>query len=192
MTSIRDTAADSNLSALSRRAATETAHRPSASAWRRAPWTIAFSVVLSACASQGAHPDAAAAPSCHRIDAQGVDALFERWNNALTSGSAEAVVDLYAERSILLPTKSAINRITREGKIAYFTKFQADKPSGKIDTSMKFLDCNVAINAGDYTFTYQDPIAPTPARYTFTYGWDEASQQWLITSHHSSVVPEDH
>lgn len=191
MTAIDNERLDRNAVALSRQTIADMAPARRSS-WWHAPCAVALTIALSACAGHDTHPGVTAAQACHRIDEAGVDALFAQWNKALMSGSAEAVVDLYAERSILLPTKSAINRITREGKIAYFTTFQADKPSGRIDTSMKFLDCNVAINAGNYSFTYQKPIAPTPARYTFTYGWDEASQQWLITSNHSSVVPEDH
>lgn len=118
--------------------------------------------------------------------------MFDQWNAALKSGSADAVVNLYAERSILLPTQSRRNRISREAKIDYFEHFQAKHPSGSIDTSMKFIGCNIAINAGNYTFRFPLPAPDDvlPARYTYTYGWDRARHQWLITSHHSSEVPK--
>ncbi|NDE88126.1 MAG: hypothetical protein EB048_11155, partial [Gammaproteobacteria bacterium] len=49
------------------------------------------------------------------------------------------------------------------------------------------LGCNSAIDAGIYTFTFGDG-RKVQARFTYTYGWD--GKQWLITSHHSSAMPE--
>ena len=44
------------------------------------------------------------------------------------------------------------------------------------------------LNAGLYTFTFGLTGQAVPARYTFTYRWDGST--WLITSHHSSAMPE--
>jgi hypothetical protein len=44
------------------------------------------------------------------------------------------------------------------------------------------------VDAGLYTFTFARTGAVVKARYTYTYHWD--GTQWLITSHHSSVMPE--
>lgn len=152
---------------------------------------IGLGALLAACANHTPRVDQTPAQACQPIDAAGVDRLFEQWNAALQTGSADAVVDLYAERSILLPTQSRRNRITRAEKIDYFEHFQAKHPSGRIDTSMKFFGCNIAINTGNYTFRFPLPAPDDvlPARYTYTYAWDAAKRQWLITSHHSSAVP---
>lgn len=50
------------------------------------------------------------------------------------------------------------------------------------------LGCNSAVDAGVYTFTFAKTGAVVSARYTYTYHWDGV--QWLITSHHSSLMPE--
>jgi hypothetical protein len=50
------------------------------------------------------------------------------------------------------------------------------------------LGCNSAVDAGLYTFTFGSTGAVVHARYTYTYHWD--GSQWLITSHHSSAMPE--
>jgi hypothetical protein len=61
------------------------------------------------------------------------------------------------------------------------------KPVGVIDWRSIEVDCNSAIDAGLYTFTFGH-CSVVKARYTFMYKWN--GKQWLITSHHSSMMPE--
>jgi hypothetical protein len=44
------------------------------------------------------------------------------------------------------------------------------------------------VDAGLYTFTFGATGQVVHARYTFTYRWEGG--KWLITSHHSSAMPE--
>lgn len=126
--------------------------------------------------------------SCHAVTEQDIAGLFDRWNHSLQSGDAHKVVANYAERSILLPTVSNTPRLTPEQKEDYFHHFLENQPSGKIDMREIQLGCNTAVDAGLYTFTFGKTGAVVQARYTFTYAWD--GSQWLITSHHSSAMPE--
>ena len=79
------------------------------------------------------------------------------------------------------------DRLTPEQKEDYFTHFLESKPVGKIDSRTIEIDCNTAIDVGLYTFSFGDG-SQVKARYTYTYKWD--GRQWLITSHHSSAMPE--
>jgi uncharacterized protein (TIGR02246 family) len=126
--------------------------------------------------------------SCKATSDQEIAALFDRWNQSLQTGDTHKVVANYAERSILLPTVSNKPRLTVAEKEDYFHHFLQDRPSGKIDFRYIELGCNSAVDAGLYTFTFARTGAVVKARYTYTYRWDGA--QWLITSHHSSVMPE--
>src|SRR5690606_10619316 len=99
-----------------------------------------------------------------------------------------AVVDNYAERSILLPTMSSVVRFTRSEKEDYFQHFLAERPTGTINARQIEIGCNTAVDSGLYTFVFSDTGDEVKARYTYTYKWD--GSQWLITSHHSSVLPE--
>jgi uncharacterized protein (TIGR02246 family) len=132
---------------------------------------------------------AAAAEQCHPSSEREIAGLFERWNASLQSGDAHKVVANYAEQSVLLPTLSNKPRLTAQEKVDYFEHFLAKKPVGKVDQRWIERDCNSAVDAGLYTFTFADGSA-VKARYTFTYKWDGA--RWLITSHHSSAMPEKH
>lgn len=126
--------------------------------------------------------------SCRRASEQEIEALFDRWNASLQTGDPHQVVANYAERSILLPTVSNTPRLTPAEKLDYFEHFLQSRPSGRID--LRFVDtaCNTAVDAGLYTFTFGATGQVVHARYTFTYRWEGG--KWLITSHHSSAMPE--
>lgn len=126
---------------------------------------------------------------CPVADEAQVSALFDRWNKDLASGDPKQVAENYAEESILLPTLSNLPRRSAEEKQDYFAHFLENKPSGSIDERMIQIDCNTALDAGIYTFSFADGNE-VKARYTFTYKWYPEKDQWLITSHHSSAMPE--
>jgi len=149
-------------------------------------------IFLSGCAASSSTSQTeisqAAAP-CYRASPQEVSALFDQWNTALQTGQPQAVVDRYSADSILLPTLSNTVRVTANAKADYFDHFLEKRPVGKIDQRHILVDCNTAIDTGLYTFTFKDGSV-AKARYTFTYRKD--GQNWLITSHHSSLMPESH
>lgn len=132
------------------------------------------------------HADAVA-ESCHATSQKDIAALFERWNQSLQSGDPAKVVANYAPGSVLLPTLSNRPRVSVKEKADYFEHFMTGKPVGSIDRRVIHLDCNNAIDTGLYTFRFADGSI-VKARYTFTYQWSD--DRWLITSHHSSMMPE--
>jgi uncharacterized protein (TIGR02246 family) len=158
-----------------------------------ARWALAAcAIALSGCAQVKTAPAEAAkasnSASCKTVSETEIAALFDRWNQSLLTGDPKKVVANYAQRSILLPTVSNKPRLTPEEKNDYFEHFLEKSPSGKID--MRFIDigCNTALDAGLYTFTFAKNGNKVSGRYSYTYRWD--GTQWLITSHHSSVMPE--
>lgn len=148
-------------------------------------------VVFAGCTSHGdTRPDAppGLAETCKPATEQDIASLFDRWNRTLQTGDAHKVVALYAERSILLPTLSDQPRLTSAEKKDYFHHFLENRPSGTIDLRFVEIGCNSAVDAGLYTFTFARTGAVVHARYSYTYRWD--GSRWLITSHHSSAMPE--
>ena len=125
--------------------------------------------------------------ACRAASEKQIAALFERWNTSLQTGDPKKVVANYSARSILLPTVSNKPRLTAEEKEDYFEHFLQSKPVGTIDSRIIEIDCNSAIDAGLYTFKFADG-SEVKARFTFTYKWN--GKQWLISSHHSSAMPE--
>ncbi len=120
-----------------------------------------------------------------------IQALFEKWNQALQSGDPEQVASLYAPDAVLLPTVSNQVRRNRQEIKDYFHMFLARRPKGRIDWSNIRIFEDIAINSGIYTFELsppgQDPLS-VQARYTFVYRW--STDRWLIIEHHSSVMPQ--
>ena len=126
--------------------------------------------------------------TCAPITESAVQGLFERWNQALSSGSPETVAALYAPGALLLPTLSATNRSDPEAIADYFTTFLKPQPTGKVTSRHILLGCNQATDAGNYRFELHQPDGQLNARFTFVYGFD--GQQWRIVHHHSSLVPQ--
>ena len=151
-----------------------------------------LAATVAACCTTGtAFADSSGAAhteSCKATSTAEIEALFDRWNKSLQTLDPKKVVANYAEHSILLPTVSNKPRLTPAEKEDYFVHFLENKPSGKIDMRDIELGCNSAVDAGLYTFTFAKTGDVVHARYTYTYHWD--GKQWLITSHHSSAMPE--
>jgi uncharacterized protein (TIGR02246 family) len=153
--------------------------------------TLAFAFALGGCATNQSAPmnaQSSRSESCKATSEQEIAALFDRWNSSLQTNDPHKVVANYADRSILLPTVSNQPRLTPAEKEDYFHHFLENGPSGKIDSRTIFMGCNSAVDAGLYTFTFGKSGAIVAARYTYTYAWN--GSQWLITSHHSSGMPE--
>ena len=148
---------------------------------------LAGCAIVAGCTSPAGAPQGAST-ACKSTNEQEIAALFERWNQSLQTGDPHQVVANYAERSILLPTVSNKPRLTAAEKEDYFQHFLEKRPAGKIDLRFIELGCNAAVDAGLYTFTFARTGEVVHARYTYTYRWDGA--RWLITSHHSSALPE--
>lgn len=156
------------------------------------PFSLLFvAAALAGCASTQVAPlqvASAQTESCKATSKAEIAALFDRWNQSLQTGDAPKVVANYAQQSILLPTVSNQPRLTPAEKLDYFQHFLENRPSGKIDMSVIEIGCNTAWDAGLYTFTFAKTGASVSGRYTYTYRWN--GSQWLITSHHSSAMPE--
>ncbi|MEI7064918.1 SgcJ/EcaC family oxidoreductase [Dickeya chrysanthemi] len=142
--------------------------------------------LLSAVATSQAY--AANTETCVKTDEKTIASLFDRWNASLQTGDAKKVNANYAADAVLLPTLSGKIRTTDAERIDYFEHFLPKKPVGKIDNRVIKIGCNEALDIGNYTFTFGDK-SQAKARYTYTYGYKDG--KWLITSHHSSVQPQD-
>jgi len=148
----------------------------------------AAGAVLTGCTSTPPAATAARTEVCKATSEQEVAALFDRWNQSLQTGDAHKVVANYAPKSVLLATVSNTPRLDAAQKQDYFEHFLENKPFGRIDSRTIEIGCTTAFDAGLYTFTFAKTGAVVKARYTYTYKWD--GSQWLITSHHSSAMPE--
>ena len=116
--------------------------------------------------------------------------LFTRWNDALQTGDPDAVVRLYGEDAILLPTVSNRVRHNHAEIRDYFVTFLAKRPFGMVDESNVREIGDVAIHSGSYTFdlTSDGVASRLPCRFTFVY--HKVGGEWTIVEHHSSAMPE--
>ncbi|WP_373767111.1 SgcJ/EcaC family oxidoreductase [Glaesserella sp.] len=146
---------------------------------------LAATTLFTACSSLS---DTVSTEQCKAVSEQEIMQLFDRWNASLKSGDVKQVVANYAADSVLLPTVSNKVRLTAEEKEDYFHHFLANAPAGTIDQRHIQIGCNTASDVGLYTFTYGKTGKKHSGRYSFNYRWD--GKAWLITHHHSSLMPE--
>ena len=119
-----------------------------------------------------------------------IQQAFATWLKAVSTGSSDAVVKLYAKHAVLLPTISPVVANSPALRKAYFDDFTA-KPELKGTVGEEHIRVfgNTAVNSGLYTFTYKDGdnTVSVPARFSFVYR--KTPQGWLIIDHHSSKLP---
>ncbi|MBY3064377.1 SgcJ/EcaC family oxidoreductase [Rhizobium laguerreae] len=130
---------------------------------------------------------AAETATCAPTSEAEIAKLFDRWNASLSTLSPQEVAKNYSEDSVLLATLSNKPRLTQAERIDYFEHFLANEPKGHVDSRDIKIGCNWAVDLGTYTFTMKNG-SKVPARYTYTYEFKDGN--WLITSHHSSMMPE--
>ena len=145
-----------------------------------------FQLLLSLFAVFCVGVNSALAATCHSLSDTQVAALFDRWNEALATGDPAQVSALYQADALLLPTLSDQARTTTAGIEDYFKGFLNKHPTGRIDERVIQSDCNVAIDAGNYSFEL-DGQGWVQARYTFVYAYRDG--EWRIEHHHSSLLP---
>jgi uncharacterized protein (TIGR02246 family) len=118
---------------------------------------------------------------------QDVTALFDQWNNALSTGDPKKVTSLYASNATLLPTISNQIRHSHQEIEDYFVQFLETKPHGKlVEQNIKIFD-ELIINSGIYIFLFKDDSCVT-ARFSYVY--QLLHDEWKIITHHSSRMPE--
>lgn len=131
--------------------------------------------------------------SCSCDSTKDVEQSLQTWLKAVSSGTPDAVMKLYANDAVLLPTLAEGVRNTPEKRLDYFKVFTA-KPQlqGKIDELHTRVFGDMAINSGLYTFSYSHDghTESAPARFTFVY--KKTQDGWTIVEHHSSLVPAGH
>jgi len=152
--------------------------------------TLSAPLVQAAGSAPYTYDSVAAQPD--NVKDREIAGLFDRWNAALKTGNAQAVVDLYAPDAVLQPTVSNQVRTTPAEIKDYFEHFLAFKPVGQINfREIHQLGSNVAVDSGVYTFVLTEADGKTrqvQARYTFVY--EKVEGQWKILNHHSSAMPE--
>jgi uncharacterized protein (TIGR02246 family) len=152
----------------------------------------AFALVASLAGPQ--HAYARGQPNrmaCQTITTKQVAALFDRWNDSLSTKNPDDVVANYAPDATLLPTVQS-GPLTGPAAIrGYFVDFLKKSPHGAIDDRIVHTGCSIAYDIGLYTFTVDGDQPGThtqvKARYTFIYAPEHG--RWLIVHHHSSAVP---
>jgi len=156
---------------------------------------LRYGLVLAALLALTGAPTARAAQStarCAAVTPDRIAALFEQWNRALKTLDPDKVTDTYAADAVLLPTVENGPLIGRKAIRGYFVGFLKKHPEGTIESRSIRIGCNIAFDAGLYSFTLDGPEpgrrATLAARYTYIY--EIEGGRWLIVHHHSSALPQ--
>ena len=102
---------------------------------------------------------------------------------------ADKVASLYSPTGLsFLPTLSADfigDSVTAK---AYFVQLLKRTPEATITAEdVQSFGSNAYLHTGMYTFSLGPERTPVKAR--FSYMWQEKDNDWIITHHHSSVLP---
>lgn len=122
-----------------------------------------------------------------------VEEVFNTWLKAVGTGSPDAVMTLYTDDAVLLPTLSPVICDNPAKRLDYFKVFTANQNlKGKIDELHTRVMGDVAVNSGHYTFTFTKDGKEVSAPARFTYVYKKTPLGWMIVEHHSSLQPAGH
>ena len=118
--------------------------------------------------------------------------LYFSWiNHVENATTAEEIVSLYLDNSILIPTFSPDLCVNKQQKIDYFQNLLTKK-NIKITTEKLICQDSSAclVCSGLYTFHYTDQNRrfSRSARFTFIFKKNQDTA-WQILHHHSSELP---
>jgi uncharacterized protein (TIGR02246 family) len=119
-----------------------------------------------------------------------VAAVAREWNDAFAQHDLEKILGLYAEGATVWGTNALTLRTTPQEIRSFFrSTFRIPKVRITFDNQTIRVFGNVAVVAGNYTFTagQGDDEQNNPARYSFTFL--KTGDRWLIIDHHSSPMP---
>ncbi len=120
-----------------------------------------------------------------------VAAAAKSWSSAFNECNPQKLAALYLPDAVLWGTVSETIISTPAGVRQYFERACAARPQLKATFGEQLVRVygNTANNSGTYTFsrTVEGQLRSGAARYSFTYR--KVDGAWLITDHHSSLVP---
>ena len=95
---------------------------------------------------------------CHAATQQQIASLFDRWNRSLQTGDPKESWGQLRREVGPASYRIEYARLTPEAREDYFKHFLENHPVGNIDSRTIEIDCNTAIDAGLYTFTFGDGV----------------------------------
>lgn len=115
-------------------------------------------------------------------------AILEQWANALNSGDIPALLSLYADHAMLVPTMVGTFLETQIERAAYFQTLLVQQIKVRFTDGLphEMIIGDMVILSGDYEFISADMTVH--ARYSFTL--QPKDNGWQIIHHHSSQTPE--
>ena len=114
------------------------------------------------------------------------------WMNRVSSGSIPAVLDLYADSAVLVPTYSKNILRGKAQLLGYFKKFMGERPGmfGTIDGMVEQKVGRTRVYSGIYTFRVPSEGRVQSVRARFTYVVVPTPTGPKIATHHSSEMPK--
>lgn len=119
-----------------------------------------------------------------------IAALTNEWVAAFSEHNVDRILALYSKDALLWGTNATSLRTTpAEIKAFYQSAFHIPNITVKLENETIRVFGNVAIAAGNYTFTGGSGDRPQsrPSRYSFTFV--KEGERWLIVDHNSSPLP---
>ena len=120
-----------------------------------------------------------------------VRAALHAWAAAFNECDVDNLVVLYSPEALLWGTVSPVPIAGAAGIRDYFERTCSTRPPPRVVLGELLVRSQhgTAVSAGTYTFTLtlQGLSHTLPARFSFAYR--KVGLNWLVTSHHSSLMP---